>query len=99
MNRGADAQDIFKTTTHRRLFLELLAEASDLFDIKVQGYCLMDNHYHLLINTPKANLPRAMRHVNGLYTQRFNRSLKRDGALFRGRYKAIVVGRIIICCK
>jgi putative transposase len=58
MNRWADAQDIFKTTTHRRLFLELLAEASDLFDVKVHGYCLMDNHYHLLINTPKANLPR-----------------------------------------
>ncbi len=51
----------------------------------------MGNHYHLLIRTPEANLQRVMRHVNGLYTQYFNRTEGKDGALFRGRYKAIVV--------
>ena len=51
----------------------------------------MDNHYHLLIKTPRANLSRIMRHINGVYTQRYNRIRKTDGALFRGRYKAILV--------
>ena len=51
----------------------------------------MGNHYHLLVKTPEANLGRAMRHINGLYTQRYNRLRKQDGPLFRGRYKAILV--------
>ena len=51
----------------------------------------MTNHYHLLIKTPDANLGRAMKHINGLYTQYFNRSHNTDGALFRGRYKAVLV--------
>ena len=93
MNRGAGYKDIFKTEKHRLMFLDLLAEATSLFGIRIHAYCLMNNHYHLLINTPRANLSRAMRHINGLYTQRFNRSVKRDGPLFRGRYKAIVVDK------
>lgn len=91
MNRGAGYQEIFKTDKHRKIFLELLADASSLFGVKVHAYCLMDNHYHLLVNTPRTNLSQVMRHINGLYTQRFNRTVKRDGPLFRGRYKAIVV--------
>ena len=55
------------------------------------AYCLMDNHYHLLMHTPKGNLQRAMRHLNGVYTQRHNRLERTDGPLFRGRYKAILV--------
>ena len=51
----------------------------------------MGNHYHLLIRTPEANLQRIMRHVNGLYTQYFNRTEGKDGALFRGRYQAMLV--------
>jgi hypothetical protein len=51
----------------------------------------MGNHYHLLVETPLANLSRAMRHLNGVYTQRYNREVKSDGPLFRGRYKAILV--------
>jgi REP element-mobilizing transposase RayT len=51
----------------------------------------MDNHYHLLVKTPKGNLSRAMRHINGVYTQRCNRWAKKDGPLFRARYKAIIV--------
>jgi putative transposase len=51
----------------------------------------MDNHYHLLLSTPEGNLNRVMRHINGVYTQRYNRLEKTDGPLFRGRYKAILV--------
>ncbi len=51
----------------------------------------MSNHYHLLIETPKANLSRIMQHINGLYTQRHNRKRKKDGVLFRGRYKSVLV--------
>jgi len=51
----------------------------------------MSNHYHLLVKTPEGNLGRAMRHINGVYTQRYNRRNKTDGSLFRGRYKAIVI--------
>ena len=51
----------------------------------------MGNHYHLLVETPLGNLDRIMRHINGVYTQRYNRLKKTDGPLFRGRYKAILV--------
>mgnify|MGYP003940702759 CR=1 FL=1 len=51
----------------------------------------MGNHYHLLIRIPRSNLSRAMRHINGVYTQRYNRRMKTDGSLFRGRYKTIVI--------
>lgn len=91
MNRGAGYQHIYKSEKHRVIFLELVAEAVSLFGIEIHAYCLMDNHYHLLVKTPHANLARAMRHVNGVYTQRFNRLEKSDGSLCRGRYKAIVV--------
>lgn len=91
MNRGAGYQDIYKSVKHREIFLDLLQEASRIFGIEVHAYCLMDNHYHLLVKTPRANLSRAMRHINGIYTQRYNRLEKKDGPLFRGRYKAIIV--------
>lgn len=91
MNRGAGRKDIFKCDEHRMMFLELLADASRIFQVEVHGYCMMDNHYHLLIHTPLGNLSRSMRHINGIYTQRFNRAVNSDGPLFRGRYKAILV--------
>ena len=91
MNRGAGRQRIFNSQTHRHFFLLLLEQASSMFDIEVHAYCLMGNHYHLLIRTPSANLSRAMRHINGLYTQQYNRVKQTDGPLFRGRYKSILV--------
>ena len=57
------------------------------------AYCLMGNHYHACLRTPEGNLSRVMRHLDGVYTQRFNRRHRRDSTLFRGRYKAIVVDR------
>jgi putative transposase len=91
MNRGTNRKLIFTTDEHRRMFLKLLEEATHLYQIEIHAYCLMDNHYHLLLCTPHANLGRAMRHINGVYTQRFNRLEKRDGPLYRGRYKAILI--------
>jgi REP element-mobilizing transposase RayT len=63
----------------------------DRWRVEVFAYCLMGNHYHVCLRTPEGNLARVMRHLDGLYTQRFNRRHRRDGALFRGRYKAILV--------
>jgi len=91
MNRGRSRQDIFHDKKYYQIFLNTLAGAHKRFGIQIQSYCLMQNHYHLLIKTPEGNLGRAMRHINGLYTQRYNRMRKADGSLFRGRYKAILV--------
>ena len=66
-------------------------EAIELFALRISAFCLMPNHYHLLVQTPDANLSRCMRHINGVYTQRFNGAHSIDGQLFKGRYKAIVV--------
>ena len=91
INRGAGRQPVFTTDEQRRYFLSLLADTYDRFNAEWHAYCLMDNHYHLLVRTPEANLQRIMRHINGLYTQYYNRTEGRDGPLFRGRYKAILV--------
>ncbi len=91
MNRGAGRKNIFRQPGHRKLFHDLLMETRLAFGWEIHAYCLMSNHYHLLIHTPLGNLGRAMRHLNGVYTQRFNRSVGTDGPLFRGRYKAILV--------
>lgn len=91
MNRGAGHKMIFYQDAHRFLFLELLRDIVEMFKVEIHAYCLMGNHYHLLVKTPNGNLGRAMRHLNGVYTQRHNRSIGTDGPLFRGRYKAILI--------
>jgi putative transposase len=91
MNRGKGRQMIFHSEDYYEAFMQCLTEAHKRFGVEVHSYCLMANHYHLLIKTPRANLSRVMRHINGLYTQRYNRLKKTDGSLFRGRYKAIVI--------
>jgi len=91
MNRGRVRQPTFVDETDYRAFLETLAEAHGLWGIEVFAYCLIGNHYHLCLRTPRENLSRIMRHVDGIYTQRFNRRHRRDGTLFRGRYKGILI--------
>ena len=91
MNRGRGRQSIFYGEAYYQAFLNTLEESHRRFDAVIHAYCLLSNHYHLLIETPRANLERIMRHVNGVYTQRYNRLKRTDGPLFRGRYKAIVV--------
>ena len=91
MNRGAARQPTFADDNDYQTFLDTVAEAFRSWDAEVFAYCLMGNHYHLCLRTPRGNLSRVTRHVNGIYTQRFNRRHGRDGALFRGRYKAILI--------
>ena len=91
MNRGRGRENTFLSDGDFKYFLYCIEQASLRFNIEVHSYCLMTNHYHLLIKTPDANLGRAMKHINGLYTQYFNRAHNTDGALFRGRYKAVLV--------
>jgi putative transposase len=91
MNRGLGRDDIFLDDKHRKMFLHVLSEVSKKFKVEIHAYCLMDNHYHLMIKTPLANLDKAMRHLNSVYTIRYNKSIKSDGPIFRGRYKSILV--------
>jgi len=91
MNRGAGRRKIFNNDQDRSLFLAIIADAHIQYNIEIHSYCLMTNHYHLLIKTPLGNLGRAMRHINGVYTQRYNRFNRTDGPLFRSRYKSILV--------
>ncbi|MCF6219434.1 MAG: transposase [Gammaproteobacteria bacterium] len=91
MNRGTGRRAIFHGDEYYGVFLQILGEVHRRFGVQIHSYCLMRNHYHLLVKTPEGNLGRAMRHINGVYTQRHNRLRKTDGPLFRGRYKAILV--------
>ncbi|MEA3467678.1 MAG: transposase [Thermodesulfobacteriota bacterium] len=92
MNRGRRGDNIFEVDEDRDMFITVLKEASSLWGVHISSFCLMDNHYHLLTQTPQGNLSRFMRHLNGVYTQRFNRLHGHDGQLFRGRYKSVIVG-------
>ena len=89
--RGNAYQDIFLDDTDREKFLEVLDQTIERFNWLCHAYCLMTNHYHLLIETVDPTLSRGMRHLNGVYTQAFNRRHERGGHLFQGRYKAILV--------
>ncbi len=91
MNRGRHGEPVFESKDDYAQFIEILHEAIQLFALRISAFCLMPNHYHLLVQTPEANLSRCMRHINGVYTQRYNRCRSLDGQLFRGRYKAVVV--------
>ena len=91
MNRGLARRRIFRNDLDRRFFLSFLGETSDIYKIEVHAYSLMDNHYHLLIRLPNIGLSRAMRHLNGVYTQKANKMWGSDGPIFRGRYKACLV--------
>lgn len=90
-SRGDGREAIFLDDDDRKLFLEGLAEVVRDCNWAIHAYCLMDNHYHLLVETPEGNLARGMRQLNGVYTQRFNRKHGRVGHVFQGRYKAILV--------
>jgi putative transposase len=91
MNRGRQREEIFADSQDFNVFLKLLEESTLLWGGRISAYCLMSNHYHLLIQTPRANLSRAMRHIDGIYTQRFNRRHKAVGQLFAGRYRSILI--------
>lgn len=90
-SRGDRRESIALDDKDRALFLTTVAEALQRFDARALAYCLMGNHYHLLLQTHEANLSRLMRQLNGVYTQAFNRKHGLLGHLFQGRFKAILV--------
>ncbi|VAW58053.1 FIG00679443: hypothetical protein [hydrothermal vent metagenome] len=90
-SRGDRQEAIYEDDEDRRCFLSVLERVVVQCNWICYAYCQMTNHYHLLIETPDANLSRGMRHLNGVFTQLSNRRHKRSGHLFQGRYKAILV--------
>lgn len=92
-SRGNAQADIYLDAADRLAFLDVLAEVVQRYGWLCHAYCLMDNHYHLLIETPHGELAAGMRRLNGRYTQNFNRRHRRVGHLLQGRYKAILVER------
>jgi len=92
-SRGDARRPIFADDTDRMLLLDVLASMVSRFNWLCHAYCLMNNHYHLLIETPEGNLSRGMRQLNGVYTQRYNRRHRKPGHVSQGRYKAILVER------
>ena len=91
--RGNAQAAIYADDTDRQQFLSLLQNTVDRLDWYCHAYCLMGNHYHFVLHTREANLSRLMRHINGVYTQAFNRRHGKVGHLFQGRFKAILVDR------
>ena len=91
--RGNEQQSIFHNDTDRQHFLKLLGREILQQRWRCYAYCLMGNHYHLLLDTPEPNLSRGMRRLNGSYTQRFNWRHQRVGHLLQGRFKSILVER------
>lgn len=91
--RGDRREPIYDDDEDRRAYLDILGEVVEDFNWICHAYCLMGNHYHLVVETPDGNLSKGMRQLNGLYTQYSNRRHKRVGHLFQGRYKAILVDK------
>lgn len=89
--RGNERKAIFRSDADRQAFLSILSQAVDRYRLVLHAYVLMGNHYHVLVETREANLSLAIRHLNGVYTAYFNRTHRRVGHLFQGRFKAIVV--------
>lgn len=90
-SRGDRREDIYLTDNDRNAYLEILGEVCERYNWIIHAYCLMDNHYHILIETPDSNLSKGMRQLNGVYTQYFNRTHKRVGHVYQGRYVAIII--------
>ncbi|MBY0266583.1 MAG: transposase [Burkholderiales bacterium] len=92
-SRGDGRDDIYRSDEDRLAWLEVLKEVCRRFNWVCHAYCQMTNHYHMVIETPEANLSEGMRQLNGVYTQRFNRAHDRVGHVFQGRFKAILVDK------
>lgn len=92
-SRGNAQADIFRDDDDRQVFLDTLGNALRRHDWLCHAYCLMDNHYHLLLETASPTLSKGMQYLNGTYTQYFNRRHGRVGHVFQGRFKAILVDR------
>jgi putative transposase len=91
MNRGDQRENIFRGIADHGMFLSTLGEACAKTEWQVHAYCLMRNHFHLVIETPQGNLVAGMKWLLGVYTKRFNLRHKLCGHVFAGRYKALIV--------
>lgn len=91
MSRGNERRDIFLDDADRRRFLDILRSATERLNVLCHTYCLMGNHYHLLLETPDGNLSLAIRQLNGVYAQSFNRRHDRVGHLFQGRFASKLI--------
>ena len=92
-SRGNARQHIFRKDVDRDVFLDILNQVINRHRWCCHAYCLMSNHYHLVIETPEGNLSRGMRYLNGVYTQTYNWRHKKTGHVFQGRYKASIVDK------
>lgn len=90
-SRGNRQDEIYDDDADRTSFLKILGKTCERYNWICHAYCLMSNHYHLLIETPEGNLSKGMRQLNGVYTQACNRRHNRVGHVLQGRYKAILV--------
>lgn len=91
ISRGNARQKIFRSDADYQQFLKILGNVAERYSWLVHAYCLLDNHYHLLVETPQPNLSAGMRQLNGIYAQYFSRRHDRPGHLFQGRFKAYVI--------
>lgn len=96
-SRGNEGKPVFKSSADRKKFLSYLQSAHDRYGAIIHVYCLMTNHYHILLETPRSNLSQILHHINGAYTNYYNTKRRRSGHLFQGRYKAIVVEADAYC--
>lgn len=90
--RGDRHEPIFRDDGDRNMFLDVLGASAERYHLSFLAYCLMGNHYHLVMLTHEANLSATMRHVNGVYTQKYNRRHATCGHVFQGRYNASLIG-------
>ena len=88
VNRGVARSNIYESDKDKEKFLKILCKASTIYKVNIHDYCLMDNHYHLLVETTSENLSLFMRQINSNYTIYFNKKYKRTGHLWQGRYKS-----------
>ncbi len=93
MNRASDKKFIFDLNSIPELFLNILSETTKKFYFEIHAYCLMSNHYHLLLHTKDSNISKIMQHINGIFTRRYNKITKSDGPIFRGRFISKIVNR------
>jgi len=90
-NRGISKKTIFFSESHKNFFLSILEEMTKLFSVKILNYCIMSNHYHILLMTPLGNLDKAMHYFGYTFSTQINRDLNADGPLFKDRYKSLLV--------
>ena len=96
-SRGNERKTVYLNNRDREKYLSYLESAHERYGAMIHAYCLMGNHYHLLLETPRGNLSQILHHINGAYTTYFNIKRERSGHLFQGRFKGILVDKDEYC--